>query len=1131
MKRLLLASVLLLLLASPRLFGQLVINEVFATNADVEFDPDYFNFSSWVELYNPSGNQVALGNYYLSDSPTNLQKWKIPTGVNISANGYLRIWCDGQNAGLHTNFELASKGEKVFLSSGSSMVDQVAYPLQYLNVSYGRLENGGATWAYLLNPTPGAANNPVSGKTQLAKPTFSLKAGRYNSSMQLTLSHSNTQVQIRFTNDGSEPTAQSALYTSPITISATTIIKAKAYLAENIPSEAESKTYLINEHSSTLPVVSISTKPANLWDNQIGIYADGTNGITGNCMNSPRNWNRDWSRHAVIEYFDASGNRKLDQHVDIRIGGACSRNFPQKSFAIKGRNEYGSNELKHKFFENKSISEFGGVFLRNSGNDFNVTQFRDALMQEVAGSAMNIDYMAYRPTAFYLNGIYWGIQNLREKIDADFIESNYGYSKDEIDLLETYENAIEGTNVSYQSYKNALRAMNRKTQAAYDFIDQNIDIDEYVNYLVTEIYFANTDWPGNNTKFWRPKKQGGKFRWILWDTDFGMGLVGYSTHPTLNFATDSTQVNWPNPASTTEHIRMVLQNPIIKSKFIQRLNASMLTSFRPDRLHAYVDRFSNRIKDEIPFHKVRWGGNVGDWNYSTQVMKAFATERRDYMYQHMASFFNLQGITQLSVKASPEGTGNFKLNGIKAEAPLAQEPYFKNIPYSLEPLPEPGYVFKQWVASSYSSTLVSLIDRESFWKFSDSGNLPTANWTAENFVDTPWQQGQAQLGYGDGDEKTIVNFGNDAANKYITTYFRKTITVADTVGLQKLEGTALFDDGIVIYLNGEEVMRNNMPTGAIANNTLALQSAPEGIYVPFTIPKGKIKPGKNVIAVEIHQNGGGSSDISFDLDLATKKIGSKTQKIITKRLLQDTADVDIEYVAEFEADNRASSGIKINEVNANGGSDITYGKDWIEIYNSGTSAVDLNGIYLTDKLTQKLNHRIQSNTGDPLLLAPGAFKVFFADEKVALGQEHLSFQLSADGEEVGLYKLSGGNAIKLDEMTYEAQPFSGSYSRIPDGSGDFFATATATPNNPNNLVLSVDETERLQVYPNPFETEIFISGNERIESVELFNVLGARMEVRVSDGNKIEIGNVASGIYLLKIVVRGKAHFVKLLKK
>ncbi|MBI3218907.1 MAG: CotH kinase family protein [Bacteroidetes bacterium] len=1121
--------IILALLLQLSVNAQVVINEIMATNADLEYDPDFYNFSGWVELYNAGSNTVSLDNYYLSDSPSQLQKWKLPNGINIPAKGFFRFWADNQNIGVHTNFSLDSDGEDLILSVGSTVIDQITFPKQYLNVSYGRTENGGKVWGYLLTPTGSSANLPTTGSEQIAKPTFSLKAGRYTSTQQLTLSHGNSSAQIRFTADGSEPTAQSNLYNGPLTLSTTVVIKAKAFLVGNIPSETEAKTYFINEHNGQLPMVSISTKADYLWNDTFGIYTDGTNGAWGNCVGSPKNWNQDWARHAVFEYFDAAGNRKIDQHVDIRIGGACSRNFPQKSFAIKARNEYGSNQLKLRFFEKKSISEFGGIFLRNSGNDFNVTQFRDALIQEVAGTAMNIDYMAYQPTAFYLNGNYWGIQNLREKIDADFIESNYGYKKDEIDLLETYENALEGTNTSYISYKNALRGMNRKTEAAYNFIDQNIDIDEYINYLVTEIYFANTDWPGNNTKFWRPKKQGGKFRWILWDTDFGMGLVGYSTHPTLSFATDSTQVNWPNPASTTEHIRMVLQNPNFKAKFIQRLNASMLTNLRTDRLHATIDRFSNRIQAEMPFHKARWGGSVADWNGALQVMKSFASERPLYMFQHMAEFFGLQELTHLSISTALEGTGSFKLNGIQSDVNLTEGNYFKNLAYTIEPIPAPGYRFKHWITTTSQSTDVPLVNREAVWKYSDTGVVPAANWSAENYSDGTWSEGPAQLGYGDGDEKTIVSFGGDANNKFITTYFRKSFTIADTVGLQVLQGSALFDDGIVIYLNGQEVMRSNMPAGSIGNSTLAVQAATEGVYVPFTISKGLIKPGKNVLAVEIHQSAATSSDISFDLELSTRRVGNKTEQIVTKRVIEEIAITDASYVAVFEEDNRTITNLKINEINANGSDDVVYGKDWIEIYNAGTTSVDLNGLYLTDKLSQKINHRIKSDTGEPLLLAAGAFQIFFADEKVALGQNHLSFQLSADGEEIGLYHLAGGNASTLDEVTYGTQNFSGSFSRIPDGTGSFFSTISATPLAPNNLVLSANEPETLAAYPNPFDTEINISSDEKIDSIELFDIMGRKQDVIVV-GQRLETRQISSGIYLLKINCAGKQHFLKLVK-
>ncbi len=1127
--RKLLCLVSLSFLVMMPLHAQVVINEVMATNADLEYDPNFYNFSGWVEVYNAGSNSTLLDNYYLSDSPSQPQKWKFPNGINIPAKGFVRVWADNQNIGIHTNFTLDSDGEDIILSLGSTIIDQLRFPKQYLNVSYGRAENGGSTWGYMITPSPQASNLATTGSTQISKPTFSLKAGRYTGTQQLVLTHSNPSVQIRYTNNGAEPTNGSILYGGAITLSATTIIKAKAFLTGSIPSETEAKTYLINEHNGLLPIVSISTKSDYLWNNTYGIYTDGTNGAWGNCVGSPKNWNQDWSRHAVFEYFDASGNRKIDQHVDIRIGGACSRNAPQKSFAIKARDEYGSTSLKQRFFDQKPISEFGGVFLRNSGNDFNVTQFRDALIQEVAGTSMNIDYMAYQPTAFYLNGVYWGIQNLREKIDGDFIEANYGYKKDEIDLLETYENAIEGTNTSYVSYKNALRNMNRKTDAAYNFIDQNIDIDEYINYLVTEIYFANTDWPGNNTKFWRPKKQGGKFRWILWDTDFGLGLYSYSTHPTLSFATDSTQVNWPNPASTTEHIRMVLQNPTFKTKFIQRLNASMLTNFRTDKLHATIDRFSNRIQTEMPFHKARWGGNTNDWYGALQVMKSFAAERPIYLFQHMSEFFNLSESTHLSIKTSPEGTGNYKLNGILSDLELVQGNYFKNLPYKIEPVAAPGYRFKHWVASAFQSIAVPLINREATWKYADNGSLPNVNWAAENYSDGTWSEGPAQLGYGDGDEKTIVSFGPDANNKFITTYFRHSFNVADTVGLQALQGQALFDDGIVIYLNGEEVMRSNMPAGAISTNTVALQAAQEGVYVPFTIAKGLIKPGKNVLAVEIHQSSSTSSDISFDLELSTRKINGKADQIIANRIVENVAVADASYIAVFEEDTRTISNLKINEVNANGSEDPTYKKDWIEIYNAGTTPVDLNDLYITDKFSQKLNHRIKSDNGEPLLLAAGAYQVFFADEKLALGQNHLSFQLSADGEEVGLYHLAGGNATTLDEMSFSTQNFSGSFSRIPNGTGSFFSTPTSTPNQPNNLVLSADEPEILSAYPNPFDSEILLYAKGIIGSVELFDMMGRKQSIEIN-GQQIDTRQISSGIYLLKINCAGQFHFLKLVK-
>jgi hypothetical protein len=238
---------------------------------------------------------------------------------------------------------------------------------------------------------------------------------------------------------------------------------------------------------------------------------------------------------------------------------------------------------------------------------------------------------------------------------------------------------------------------------------------------------------------------------------------------------------------------------------------------------------------------------------------------------------------------------------------------------------------------------------------------------------------------------------------------------------------------------------------------------------------------------------------------------------------------DASYVAVFEEDNRTISNLKINEINANGSGDLAFGKDWIEIYNAGSTSVDLNGLYLTDKLSQKINHRIQSDNGEPLLLAPGAYRVFFADEKIALGQNHLSFQLSANGEEVGLYHLAGGSAATLDETIFGVQNFIGSFSRIPDGVGSFFSTISATPNQPNTLVLSTNEPESISGYPNPFDSEINISTNEKIDSAEMFDIMGRKQDIAVS-GQRIDTRQISSGIYILKIICVGKLHFLKFVK-
>ncbi len=1108
--------------------AQVVINEVCSSNADVNIDPEFGNFSGWVELYNGGNGTVNIGGYFLSDDPADPLKWQIPLGTIITSKSYQLIWCDQKFVGFHAGFTLDPNGENLILSNPSGIgVDNITYPKQFSNTSFSRLIDGGSAWRITATPTPKAANSqgPVS-QTRLTVPIFSISSGRYAGSQSVSLSHPNTKAFIYFTLDGAEPTKNSSKYSAPINIPGSMVVKAKAFHDESLPSETVSKSYLINEHASSLPVVSVSTKPTYLWDNTIGIYADGTNGIPGNCNENPMNWNQDWSRHASFEYLDANGASKISQEIDFRIGGACSRNFPQKSFVVQPKKKYGANEIQYPFFQTKkNVTSFGELFLRNSGNDNNLTLFRDAFIQSLGIGRMDLDYMAYQPAIVYLNGQYWGIQDIREKIDGDFIQSNYGIDKADVDLLETYENPIEGTSAAWLSYKDSLQLLNPTDANTFNFINKHIDVQEYINYLITEIYVSNLDWPGNNVKFWRQRSTNGKFRWILCDTDFGFNLYpGFTDiyHPTLTFATDPNQTGWPNPAFSTLHIRLVLQNPEFRNRFIASFASAMTSTFNPDRVNQKITEFKSRIENEVLYHKARWGGTKTDWDNEVQRLRDFANLRHPFMQSHLSSFFGLAATVKFTASTSPPASGNILMNGVTSNG-MTDAVYYKSLPYRVTAQAHAGFIFTGWTITTKENEAFNLVDQGSLWKYFDQVTQPVADWNLSTFNDATWLEGNAQLGYGDGDEATTVGFGPDANNKFLTTYFRKSFSIADTSGLTNINAAALFDDGVVVYLNGTEVFRNNMPEGIIANGTTALTSiAVENTFYPFAIDHKLLKPGLNTLAVEVHQSSGISSDISFDFSASCNRIGKSETYTVNNLEVQDTAFADVEMIAHFEP-LPSIEGLVLNEFSTTKSAVDNYGEaeDWIELFNAGTKPIDIAGVLITDDLTVKNKHKL-SNPGSPWLLEAGNYQLLWADGQVLQGKDHLPFKLSSSGDDIGLYHVAGYDTLEIAVLTFSAQPNKASLARIPNAIGPFEITASLTPGAMNEFVTGIEDQEKTKglFYPNPADQILHIDVGEESGSVAIFDMMGKPVtEITFSTNidKSISVSNLSNGAYIIKI--------------
>jgi len=607
----------------------------------------------------------------------------------------------------HLNFKLSAGGETVYLTTPDSVVaDSVSYPELLVDESYGRLSNTG-DWRIFSEPSPLNENAEYGYDERLPAPELSLVSGTYNEPFYLSLADTTYADHIYFTVDGSEPLSTGLKYgVNARYISKTFTLRFRTIQEGKLPSPVVTHTYIIGE-GHDLPIVSISTAPGNLWDDGYGIYTDGTNGVSGNCTDTPVNWNQDWERPANIELIETDGSSGFNTGAGIKIFGGCSRGNPQKSFSVFFRSNYGANELEYKLFEAKDIDKFQALVLRNAGNDMTSqgsSHFRDGLMSSLV-SDIDIDLQAFRPAVLYLNGEYWGIYNIREKVNEHFIESNSNANSENIDLLEGDGWVIHGTNEKYRELIQYLESNDLSDPLVYAEVENMVDIENYIDYMVAQIYYANTDWPGNNIKFWRERSETGKFRWILYDTDFGFHLNygGHTDHNTLEFALEPNGPNWPNPSWSTFILRKMVTSDIFVQKFVNRMADLLNTNFDPYNVAKFIDSLSSKIADEIPNQINRWGASEETWEGDLVTLKYFARYRPQYVENHFRNRFGLDELTELTVNVSNVEAGQIKVNRLKPDTYPWSGKYFGNMPVEVTAIPQKGYQFKQWTGASNST--------------------------------------------------------------------------------------------------------------------------------------------------------------------------------------------------------------------------------------------------------------------------------------------------------------------------------------------------------------------------------------------------------------------------------------------
>lgn len=605
---------------------------------------------------------------------------------------------------LHTNFKINSDGEFVVLSDSFGAVRDSLFTSKIpADHSRGRQPDGSSDWLLFPEPTPGFSNTTAGFKKVAPVPDFSVQGGIFNNSFTVELTSSLPGTTIRFTRDGSIPHDTSRAYTSPILLENTTVLRARVFGTEMVPGETVTQTYFINEDFS-LPVVSLATDPANFWDNEMGIYVFGDNADTLNYPYWGSNFWEDWERPLHIEFFETDGRRMFGIDAGVKIFGSWSRLYPQKSLAIFARGRYGEDRMRHPIFPDKAISAYKSIILRNSGQDWGRTFFRDAFLHDLVKDS-DLDIQAYRPALVFLNGEFFGLHNIREKMNEHYLASNRGVDPENIDFIERDEMVIHGDARHYQNLLGFVSTHDLADPAAYEYVTTQMDIDNFIFYTLTVNYYANSDWPWNNVKCWRPRTADGKWKWLLFDLDycFHGGHLG----PEANvFSEMRNQQN-----GLTLLFFNLLKNYTFRKKFVNYFADHINYTFAPERILPIIEQFKTGIENEMPRHIQKWQhsfsgpwwlgksiDSMEEWYDHIEVPKEFARERPAHVRRQLIEEFDLSdgGQASISLSVSPADAGKIQINSLQVDTFPWSGIYFPDLPIRLTALPNSGYRFIRW---------------------------------------------------------------------------------------------------------------------------------------------------------------------------------------------------------------------------------------------------------------------------------------------------------------------------------------------------------------------------------------------------------------------------------------------------
>lgn len=650
---------------------KVLISEIMAVNNSGLKDKDG-DFSDWIEIFNPASDPVNLSGWALTDNPGNPGKWKFPA-LSLPGNGYLVVFASEKNRSLagqelHTNFKLSGSGEYLALMEPDlqtvSFSFGESFPVQQKDVSYGIYRD---QLVFFSRPTPGKENNPGD---QVLAPIFSHPRGFYDTPFQVEIRSPQPGLPVFYTTDGSRPGLTTGkLYTQPVEITTTTSLSAVVVNNDHHLSEVVTHTYLfindivrqpelpegypaswgpyalkpgnapadygmdpeicnhpvykelLPQAMKSIPSVCFVTNPGYLFSHDTNPETGGIYIFTGDT--NMGNLGEEWERPVSAEYIDPVSNTSFQINGGLQLHGGNSRkpeNSQKHSFRLTFRSKYGPSKLNYRLFDDNNATNLFNSLVFRAGYNYswvknNATQRKraDYIRDPFAkNTQLEMGHLSAHNkfVHLYLNGLYWGLYNISEKITNDFMESYMGGREDDWDVVKDHSEVVDGNreawnrlisqaNAGFSTSQAYQKVQGRNQQGLPDQQCENLlDIDNLIGYMIYNIYIGNNDWDHNN---WiaarnRISPEYG-FRFFCWDAEDALLDVN------VNMTGEN---NNGNPSMIYTKLR---QNEEFKMRFADHLqkyffNGGALT---PDSAASRYARLAREIDLAIIGESARWG--------------------------------------------------------------------------------------------------------------------------------------------------------------------------------------------------------------------------------------------------------------------------------------------------------------------------------------------------------------------------------------------------------------------------------------------------------------------------------------------------------------------------------------------